>query len=280
MKGERGLMIKIGVCQLGVTADKDENLRKAGAMLEEAAAQGADFAVLPEMFNCPYDNRCFPAYAEETGGRTWKFLSDAARENNLYLIGGSIPEREGDKIYNSSYIFSPQGQEIGHHRKVHLFDVNIEGKQRFKESDVLSPGEKPTVVDTEFGKIGVAICFDIRFTEFFRVMSLKGARFIFVPGAFNMTTGPAHWELAFRSRAVDNQCFTIGCAPARDTSGRYVSYANSIVCNPWGDILGRLGEKEELMVVEIDPDEVDSYRRQIPILSARRTDIYDIKSRD
>ena len=269
-------MVKIGVCQLGVVADKEENLRKAGAMLKEAAAKGAKFAVLPEMFNCPYDNSFFPAYAEEEGGRTWQFLSDAAKENGLYLIGGSIPERDEDRIYNTSYIFSPEGRQFGRHRKVHLFDVNIEGGQRFMESDVLSPGDSVTVVDTEFGKIGVAICFDIRFTEFFRVMSLEGARFIFVPGAFNMTTGPAHWELAFRTRALDNQCFTIGCAPARDVNGSYVSYANSIVCNPWGDVKGRLGENEGMMVVEVDPDEVDKFRQQIPILAARRTDLYNM----
>lgn len=271
----RGCLLKIGLCQLEVTADKERNLRRAGELLRRAAEGGAELSVLPEMFNCPYDNACFPAYAEETGGRTWQFLSEIARETGVTLVGGSVPEREGGHIYNTSYVFSGKGVQLGRHRKLHLFNVEIAGGQRFLESDTLTAGDDITVLDTPQGRIGVAICFDIRFGELFRVMGQEGAGVIVVPAAFNMTTGPAHWDLSFRMRALDNQCFTVGCAPARREDAGYVSYAHSIVCNPWGEIVARMGTEEGVMVVEIDGKQREEYRAQIPILTGRRTDLYD-----
>ncbi|HIY05923.1 MAG TPA: carbon-nitrogen hydrolase family protein, partial [Candidatus Evtepia faecigallinarum] len=221
-------IIKLGLCQMAVSRDKGENLRRAQAALEQAARQGAQLAMLPEMFNCPYENPCFPVYGEPAGGETWQFLSRMARELDLYLAGGSVPELEGGKVYNTCYFFSPEGEELARHRKVHLFDIDVPGGQRFKESDTLTAGDQITVVDTPLGKIGLAICFDIRFSELFRVMGARGAQIILVPAAFNMTTGPVHWDLAFRSRAVDNQLFVAGCSPARDTGASYVAYGHSL----------------------------------------------------
>lgn len=268
-------IIKLGLCQMAVSRDKGENLRRAEAALRQAAAQGAQLAMLPEMFNCPYENPCFPIYGEPAGGETWQFLSRMARELGLYLAGGSVPELEGERVYNTCYFFSPEGEELARHRKVHLFDIDVPGGQRFKESDTLTAGDQITVVDTPLGKIGLAICFDIRFSELFRVMGAKGAQVILVPAAFNMTTGPVHWELAFRSRAVDNQCFVAGCSPARDTQASYVAYGHSLVCNPWGTVLAQLDEKAGVQVVALDLDDLAKYRGQIPILSGRRTDLYE-----
>ena len=126
---------------------------------------------------------------------------------------------------------------------------------------------------------GIAICFDIRFSELFRVMGDKGAQLILIPAAFNMTTGPAHWELLLRQRAVDNQCFTVGAAPARDEAASYVAWGHSLICDPWGTVLHECGSGEETAVVDLDLSRVDSVRQQLPILSARRTDIYDIRLR-
>lgn len=268
-------IIKLGLCQMAVSRDKGENLRRAEAALRQAAAQGAQLAMLPEMFNCPYENPCFPIYGEPAGGETWQFLSRMARELGLYLAGGSVPELEGERVYNTCYFFSPEGEELARHRKVHLFDIDVPGGQRFQESDTLTAGDQITVVDTPLGKIGLAICFDIRFSELFRVMGAKGAQVILVPAAFNMTTGPVHWELAFRSRAVDNQCFVAGCSPARDTQSSYVAYGHSLVCNPWGTVLAQLDEKAGVQVVALDLDDLAKYRGQIPILSGRRTDLYE-----
>ena len=268
-------IIKLGLCQMAVSRDKGENLRRAQAALGQAARQGAQLAMLPEMFNCPYENPCFPVYGEPAGGETWQFLSRMARELGLYLAGGSVPELEGGKVYNTCYFFSPEGEELARHRKVHLFDIDVPGGQRFKESDTLTAGDQITVVDTPLGKIGLAICFDIRFSELFRVMGARGAQIILVPAAFNMTTGPVHWDLAFRSRAVDNQLFVAGCSPARDTGASYVAYGHSLVCNPWGTVVAQLDEKAGVQVAELDLDDLARYRGQIPILSGRRTDLYD-----
>ncbi len=268
-------IIKLGLCQMAVSRDKGENLRRAQAALEQAARQGAQLAVLPEMFNCPYENPCFPVYGEPAGGETWQFLSRMARELGLYLAGGSVPELEGGKVYNTCYFFSPEGEELARHRKVHLFDIDVPGGQRFKESDTLTAGDQITVVDTPLGKIGLAICFDIRFSELFRVMGARGAQIILVPAAFNMTTGPVHWDLAFRSRAVDNQLFVAGCSPARDTGASYVAYGHSLVCNPWGTVVAQLDEKAGVQVAQLDLDDLARYRGQIPILSGRRTDLYE-----
>lgn len=268
-------IIKLGLCQMAVSRDKGENLRRAQAALEQAARQGAQLAMLPEMFNCPYENPCFPVYGEPAGGETWQFLSRMARELGLYLAGGSVPELEGGKVYNTCYFFSPEGEELARHRKVHLFDIDVPGGQRFKESDTLTAGDQITVVDTPLGKIGLAICFDIRFSELFRVMGAKGAQVVLVPAAFNMTTGPVHWDLAFRSRAVDNQFFVAGCSPARDTGASYVAYGHSLVCNPWGTVVAQLDEKAGVQVAQLDLDDLARYRGQIPILSGRRTDLYE-----
>lgn len=267
-------MTKIAMCQMTVIDNKEANIKKAEEMIKSAKAQGAKIACLPEMFSCPYENAKFVEYAEPAEGKTWQRMSALAREQKIWLIAGSIPERDGDDIYNTAFIFGPTGEQKGRHRKVHLFDIDIPNGQRFMESDTLTAGDSFTVIDTEYGKIGVAICFDIRFAEQFRQMAIDGAEMVFVPAAFNMTTGPAHWELSFRMRAVDNQYFMIGTAPARDESASYVSYANSIVTNPWGEVIARAGAKECVVIAEIDIATSEKIRQRIPIMKNRRTDLY------
>ena len=266
--------MRLAMIQMNVVRDKQENLTHAWELLRQAAREGIDLAVLPEMFCCPYSNRFFRAYGEEEGEMVWTALSQIARELRIYLIGGSMPELSGGKVYNTSYVFDREGRQIAKHRKTHLFDINVEGGQRFQESAVLSPGDQITVFDTEFGKIGLCICFDFRFQELAKAMADRGAQLIVVPAAFNMTTGPAHWELLFRQRAVDNQVFTLGTAPARNEAERYVSYANSILADPWGTVLARAGVNEEILLAEIDFAQNEAIRRQLPIRSARRNDLY------
>lgn len=268
------MKIKIGLAQLSVSEEKEVNLKNAEIVIEKLSKEGSDIVVLPEMFSCPYSTSLFSKYAEEQGGYTYKRMAAAAKKNNIVLFAGSIPEKEEDKIFNTAFVFNKQGENIGFHRKAHLFDINVKNGQYFKESDVLSAGDKATVIDTEFGKIGLAICYDFRFPELSRKMVLEGASMIIIPGAFNMTTGPAHWEILFRQRAVDNQVYCIGVAPARDIDSGYVSYANSIVTSPWGDIVHRLGESEELAVVEIDTDYIAQIREQLPLLKHRREALY------
>ncbi|MGC4019276.1 MAG: carbon-nitrogen hydrolase family protein [Muricomes sp.] len=269
--------MKIGLIQMPVTSEKEKNLSYARQSIDECTRQGADLVILPEMFMCPYTNEAFPVYAEQAGEQTWKMLSDAARNNGIVLVGGSMPERDENKIFNTSFVFDPVGDEIARHRKIHLFDIDVKGGQRFKESDVFSAGNSITVFEAFGVKIGLCLCFDMRFPELSRIMTLKDAQIIIAPAAFNMTTGPAHWELLFRQRAVDNQLYTIGAASARDENGPYISYGNSIVASPWGDIIYRADEKPAIAVIDIDLEVNKDIRSQLPLLSARRTDLYKIE---
>lgn len=268
--------MRTALIQIGARREKEESLRLAEHYIIKAKAEGADIAVLPEMFNCPYATENFPVYAEPAGGPSWSAMARAARESGLYLVAGTMPERDEEgHIYNTSYVFDPKGRPIARHRKMHLFDIDVKGGQSFKESDTLTAGDDVTVFDTPFGRFGLEICYDIRFPELSRLMELAGARMIFVPAAFNMTTGPAHWELSFRARALDNQVFMAGCSQARQEGG-YISYGHSIVTSPWGDVVAQMDEKEGMLVVDIDLGRVDAVRQQLPFLKQRRTDIYTL----
>ena len=162
---------------------------------------------------------------------------------------------------------------------MHLFDIDVKGKIYFKESDTLSAGNDFTVIKTDLARIGIGICYDIRFVELSRIMALNGAEILIFPGAFNLTTGPAHWELLFRSRALDNQVYAIGVAPALDKDASYNSYGHSIAVNPWGEVIEELDYSEELKIVEIDLDEIKRVREEIPVLKNRRVDLYEINEK-
>lgn len=266
--------MKVALVQMKGFATNDENLDAAIEKINEVASKGVDLVVLPEMFSCPYKASNFPIFAQKDGDKNWQRLSDAARKNKIYLVAGSMPEREGEKIFNTSYVFDRDGNQIGKHRKMHLFDCDIPGGAFFHESDTLTAGDEATVFDTEFGKIGLMICFDIRFPELCRLMINRGAKMIIVPAAFNMTSGPSWWEIMFRTRATDNQVYMAGCAPARDEKADYVAWGHSLVVDPFGKILAQLDEKESILYYELDLAEVESFRSQYKILKSRRVDIY------
>lgn len=269
--------MRIALLQMPVSDDQTRSLETARSYLETAAKNGADLAVLPEMFCCPYDNRCFRDYGEPEGGPIQQFLSDTARRLGLYVVGGSLPELDSNRVYNTSYVYDAEGHQIAKHRKVHLFDIHVAGGQSFQESAVLSPGNAVTTFDTPWGRMGLCICFDLRFEELARCMCLRGAQVLLVPAAFNMTTGPAHWELLFRQRAVDNQCFTVGVSPARNPDDGYVAYGNSIAADPWGTVLCRAGADADIVYADCDFSRLHAVREQLPILSARRTDLYELR---
>lgn len=172
-----------------------------------------------------------------------------AIESKAYLIGGSIPEYSTTtkKYYNTSLTFNPAGQLLATHRKVHLFDIDIPGKITFRESDVLSPGDEITIVDLpDYGKIGIAICYDVRFPELAMVAARKGAFALIYPGAFNLVTGKLHWRLLGQARAVDNQVYVAFCSPARDMSASYNAWGHSLVADPMAEVLVEAGETEEI----------------------------------
>ncbi|KAI9216167.1 nitrilase 2, partial [Blastocladiella britannica] len=274
---------KLALVQLRVTASKATNLERARSFILDAAKQGASVVVLPECFNSPYGTDHFPAYAEHVpSGESSVALSAAARDAGVYLVGGSIPElvvaeqedrrKKTTTYYNTSTVWDPQGKLLGIHRKVHLFDIDIPGKISFQESKILSAGSSLTTIDTPNATLGLGICYDVRFPELSASLArhpTTPANLLVFPGAFNMTTGPMHWELLARARAVDNQVWVAMCSPARVTDGApgdYVAYGHSLVVDPRGQVRGQLGSDEGVVVVDVDTDECAGIRAQIPVL--------------
>jgi len=264
----------VSVCQMAVEKDKGRNLETARHMIAQAAGEGSSLVVLPEMFNCPYSPKFFSAYAETVpDGETYNMLSQAAAEEKIFLVGGSIPEREDNCVYNSSFVFAPDGSLLGRHRKIHLYDVDLPGL-RIRESDTIKAGDRLAVIGTDLCVIGVCVCYDLRFPEVFRLMALHGAMVIIVPAAFNMTSGPAHWDILFRCRAADNQVYMIAASPARDDSAPYVAYGRSMIVDPWGTIIAGAGESAQVITAEISHEKIERIRRELPLLDHRRPDLY------
>ncbi|KUI58485.1 hypothetical protein VP1G_05779 [Cytospora mali] len=285
--------VKLACIQLASSADKAANLAHAADKVREAAATGAKIIVLPECFNSPYGCDYFPSYAEqllpspptEAQSPSYHALSAMAKEAGAYLIAGSIPEltlqggegkEEEDKLYyNTSLVFGPTGELMATHRKVHLFDIDIPGKITFRESDVLSPGNKVTIVDLpEYGKVAVAICYDIRFPELGIIAARKGCFALIYPGAFNMTTGPLHWRLQGQARAMDNQVYVAMCSPARDLSASYHAWGHSLVVDPMAQVLVEAEERETIVTADLTGDKIEETRKGIPLRDQRRFDVY------
>ncbi|KAF5386970.1 hypothetical protein D9615_001771 [Tricholomella constricta] len=283
----------LALIQLGnISAEKSANLQHAREMILKAAAghtKKPDVIVLPECFNSPYGHVHFPVYAEKIGfmpGKPYdvaksdsasvKMLSSAAKETGTWLIGGSIPERDAanDHVYNTCTVYNPKGELVATHRKVHLFDIDIPGKIQFKESETLTGGTTMNFFDTEFARIGLGICYDIRFPELAMTSARKGCHLLVYPAAFNLTTGPLHWELLQRARAVDNQVYFSMCSPARDMSAGYHAWGHSMVVDPLGKVLVEASEGENILYTEIDPQTLEDARSGIPVTTQRRFDVY------
>ncbi|TFY50322.1 hypothetical protein EVJ58_g11098 [Rhodofomes roseus] len=286
----------LALIQLGqVGADKAANLKHAREMIMKAASGDGgskpkpSLVVLPECFNSPYGHTHFPVYAETIGykpGESYsveasvsesvKMLSAAAKEAGVWLIGGSIPERDetDQKVYNTSTVYSPAGELVAMHRKVHLFDIDIPGKITFKESETLSGGTSINYFDTEFARIGLGICYDVRFPELAMISARKGCQVLIYPGAFNLTTGPLHWELLQRARANDQQVYFSMCSPARDLSAGYHAWGHSMVVDPMGKVIAEAEHEEAIVYAHIDPKTFHDARAGIPVTVQRRFDVY------
>ncbi|KAI0885758.1 carbon-nitrogen hydrolase [Annulohypoxylon maeteangense] len=279
--------LRLACIQLASNTDKAANLSHARDLVLEAAREGAKLVVLPECFNSPYGCDFFPSYAETLlphppsaeQSPSYHALSSMAAEAGVFLVGGSIPEADPDpatkKYYNTSLTFGPDGALLGTHRKVHLFDIDIPGKIKFKESDVLFPGNKVSIIELPgYGKIAVAICYDVRFPELATIAARQGCFALIYPGAFNTTTGPLHWSLLGRARAMDNQLYVALCSPARDVKAAYPAYGHTMIVDPMAEVLDEAGEEEGIVSWVLDGDIIRDTRRNIPLSTQRRFDIY------
>lgn len=241
-------------------------------MIVKAAKNNAKLIMLPEMFFIPYEMGLIKSIAEENNETLVK-LQSIAKKNKIFLCTGSIAEKKDNKIYNKSYLINPGGEVIYHYSKSHLFDVNLPDL-KVQESKIFSRGNDLSIVSTELGKIGILICYDIRFPEAARKLALMGTELILIPAAFNNITGPAHWHIIFRARAVENQVFIATASPARNSKSIYKAYGHSLIVNPWGKIISEAGEKEKIIYGEINTDVLLKTRARLPLLKQRRIDLY------
>ncbi|XP_076310336.1 omega-amidase NIT2 isoform X1 [Tachypleus tridentatus] len=269
---------RLALIQLAVGTNKQNNLQRAACLIAEASKQGAKIICLPEGFNSPYGVEYFEKYQESIPGETSKMLEKAAKENDVYIIGGSFPELDSGKLYNTSLSYGPDGRLLGKHRKVHLFDIDIPGRITIRESDAMNPGNSLTVIHTDLCKIGVGICYDIRFAAMAMAYAKRGCQLLVYPGAFNMTTGPAHWELLQQARALDNQVYVASISPARDENHSYIIWGHSTVVNPWGKVIATCDHTEQLVYADIDLNYLNDVRQQIPLTKQKRDDLYSLFS--
>jgi omega-amidase len=276
----------IALCQMKVINDKKANLSKAKKMIEASIQKyKPNIVILPEYFNCPVGLGYTQKYAEEEkNSETLDFLSKIAKENKIYLVGGSIPIKDSasssdDKYYNTSYCFDKNGEIKARHRKVHLFDIDIPNKITYQESATLSAGTNFTVFETEHAKIGIGICYDIRFGEYAQILKkYYNIDMLVYPAAFNTVTGPMHWELLHRSRALDNNVFLAICSPSRnyDDPKSYQSYGFSSIVDPFAKILATTGYEEDIVYSEIDLSLNKDIQEQIPTWKQKRNDMYEL----
>jgi omega-amidase len=280
---------KIALCQLKVIDNKSANLKNVEKFINNSIQKGnPDIIVLPEFFNCPMGLSYVIKYSEEEhNSESLNLISSLAKKNEKYIVAGSLPIKDSNtnedkksySYYNSCFIFNRKGEIIARHNKIHLFDIDIPGKMTFKESSLLSPGNNYTYFETEFCKIGIGICYDIRFPEYCQILKKeKNIDLMIYPAAFSTATGPMHWELLARSRALDNNIHLAICSPARNTENPniYQSYGFSSVYDPYAKCLSTTSYDEDIVFADIDLKVNRDIESQIPTLKQKRNDLYEL----
>lgn len=268
-------MSKVAAIQMTSGSNVQANLDEAAKLIEQAASQGANLVVLPEYFSqMPMTEQERVGNAENSGdGPVQNFLATQAEKNSTWIVGGTVPLKSDDKTraYASCLLFDSQGGQVARYDKIHMFDVLIEkSNETYHESETTVAGEDVTVVDTPFGRLGLSVCYDLRFPELFRNMIDEGMEVCVIPSAFTAFTGQSHWEPLIRARAIENQCYVIAAAQGGYHVNNRQTYGHSMVVNPWGNILGSVGTGPGVVITEIDRDELLATRKNFQVLKHRR----------
>ncbi len=272
MPGNKFIVAAIQLCS---NEDKNGNLELVSQFIDIAVKNGVGIVVLPEMFNCCGHTEVMVRNAENIPGHTTNFLSDKARQYGIYIVCGSIFETAGkNKVYNTSVIVGKKGEILAKYSKIHLFDIDVPGKIRYKESEHVISGNKIITVNMGSFDAGLAICYDLRFSELFRVMALKGAKAFFIPSAFTLATGEYHWEPLIKARAIENQVFVIAANQIGTSANNITCYGKSMIVDPWGRVLAQAEDNENVITAEIDFNLLDDVRAEVPLFEHRRTDLY------
>ncbi len=276
--------MRVSVVQMSPGHDKAENIAQAGKLIDQAIeADRPDIVSLPEMWTCLGGNRsakyeqaeALPAQgSNEPGGPAYEFLRSVARERRIHVHGGSLGEKSGDRLFNTTVVFDPDGTEIARYRKIHMFDIVAPDGKGYRESAVYGWGDEIVTYEAGGVKVGCAICYDVRFPELFLALRRAGAELIFLPSAFTVPTGRDHWDVLIRARAIETQCWM--AAPATwgehlDAAGEpRFTYGHSLVCDPWGTIVAKVPDGVGWATARLDPAIGKRVRRDMPVLEHRK----------
>jgi predicted amidohydrolase len=264
--------MRVAVCQLNAREDRTANLAAARALLDRAAAAGADLAVLPEYVDHlgPADTAPKP---EPVDGEFAAFFAGAARELRMWVLAGSFHEAgpDPDRTYNTSLVFDRAGALVAAYRKIHLYDVEIAGRVSYQESRTVAPGADTVVADVDGVRVGLSICYDLRFPELYRRLAVDGgAQVLVVPAAFMMHTGRDHWEVLLRARAIENQCYVVAAGQIGDHEPGRTCFGRSMVVDPWGTVVAQAPDTVGMVVADLDLERLATIRRELPSLANRR----------
>lgn len=269
--------MRVAAIQMNSGPDVEANLRLADTLLSEAAASGCRLVALPENFALmPERGRDKAQHAERPGdGPIQAFLADAARRHGMWIVGGSMPlvspAIDDERVYGACPVYDDEGQQQALYRKIHLFDVDlVEQQESYRESHSMYPGDEPVAVDTPCGRLGLTICYDLRFPELFRCLVDDGATLFTVPAAFTATTGKAHWHTLLRARAIENLAYVIAPGQYGQHPDSRSTFGHSLICDPWGRILAEQADGNCVVAADMDPGLPERLRREFPALSNRR----------
>jgi predicted amidohydrolase len=266
---------KIAVIQIDTKSDMQANLKKISEMIDRAVMNGANFISLPENMS-QMTNLSEERIIEDIPGTAITFMSEIAIKYNIWIHCGSIKEyNKNGKTFNTTVVLNNKGKIIGKYRKIHLFDVDLKESGSFRESDKNANGEDIVNVETEMGNLGLSICYDIRFPELYRLMTLNGAEVIFVPANFTSTTGKAHWETLLRARAIENGVYIVASAQTGQKHNM-LAYGHSMIVDPWGEVIAQAQDEETIIYGEIDLDYIYQIREKVPSIKNRREEVYDL----
>ena len=260
------------VCQMRSGEDVTGNLMSSETLVREAARAGATFVALPEcMVFLKAEGESAPE-AQSIAGPWAKRFSDLARELKITILMGSFPETAAEigRPYNTTLLFGPTGERVAAYRKMHLFDIDLPGLEHLKESKATSPGTELVVADAGFAKVGLSICYDLRFPELYRALSARGAEVLLVPSAFTDRTGRDHWEVLLRARAIENLCYVMAPAQGGKHSANRASYGHAMIVDPWGSVVAQVPDGEGFALGVLDFDRLHRLRAELPALQARK----------
>lgn len=263
--------LQVAIVQMNSGDDKAANIDAAMAGIDKAAAAGARLVSLPEVWTYLGADNGKAGTAETIPGPLTDQLAAKARDLDIYLHAGSIYEQvEGeDRLYNTTVVFNPQGEIIGTYRKIHMFDVDLDEDTSYRESATIAPGEEIVTVDVDGVTVGLTICYDLRFPELFRILTLKGADIILTPAAFTLATGRDHWEPLIRARAIENQVFMISAAQVGKHPPGQWCYGRSMIVDPWGVMMAQAADAPMVITTTLDLTQLGRVRRQVPSVANR-----------